>query len=425
MKKTLMRTIAGYVILCCLALTLGCGCLCGGGKGSSEPGSVGAAPSRSPGQNDGRAGELWRFVVSGDSRNCGDVVMPAIAEGARKDHADFYWHLGDLRAIYDFDEDMVQAAQLNPDPAKQHLNIISYEKNAWDDFKSHQIAPFDNVSIPFYLGIGNHETIPPKTRCEFAGTFSTWLKKPEFEDANLSLKFSRKKAPAAAPSDECEQTDPRTYYHWIVKGIDFIYLDNASNEQFDKTQLDWFDSVIKQDAGNKNITTVVVGMHKALPWSVACDHSMNESPEGTKSGEHVYASLVELQKKDTSGNPGKKVYVLASHSHYFMFDIYNTRRWRDQILPGWIVGTAGAQRYPLPDGADMSKSKTYVYGYLLARVYPGGIIDFAFTQLDESDIPSATKNAYTENWINDTCFGGNRSTEKREEPQYCKGNNAP
>jgi hypothetical protein len=51
----------------------------------------------------------WRFAVSGDSRNCGDVVMPSIARGARKDGAKFYWHLGDFRAIYDFDPDMLAA----------------------------------------------------------------------------------------------------------------------------------------------------------------------------------------------------------------------------------------------------------------------------------------------------------------------------
>ncbi len=42
----------------------------------------------------------WRFLASGDSRNCGDVVMPGIAETARKNQAAFYWHLGDLRADF-------------------------------------------------------------------------------------------------------------------------------------------------------------------------------------------------------------------------------------------------------------------------------------------------------------------------------------
>ena len=46
----------------------------------------------------------------------------------------------------------------------------------------------------------------------------------------------------------------------------------------------------------------------------------------------------------------RSVYVLASHSHYYMENIYNTEHWRlhGGVLPGWIVGTAGAVRYPLP-----------------------------------------------------------------------------
>jgi len=53
----------------------------------------------------------WKFAVSGDSRNCGDVVMPAIADSVLKGDAQFYWHLGDYRAIYTFDEDY---RRLNP-----------------------------------------------------------------------------------------------------------------------------------------------------------------------------------------------------------------------------------------------------------------------------------------------------------------------
>ena len=53
------------------------------------------------------ANGTWHFVVSGDSRNCGDVVMPGIAETAKKNQAAFYWHLGDLRAIYAIDEDIL------------------------------------------------------------------------------------------------------------------------------------------------------------------------------------------------------------------------------------------------------------------------------------------------------------------------------
>jgi hypothetical protein len=101
------------------------------------------------------------------------------------------------------------------------------------------------------------------------------------------------------------------------------------------------------------------------------------------------------------------VYALASHSHFFMLDIFttkhwNTKHWRDDggILPGWIVGTAGAERYPLPALADLAKSNTYVYGYMPGRVYPDGNIEFDFTQLKTSDIPAEIRNRYSGSWVN-------------------------
>src|SRR5579863_4787198 len=97
----------------------------------------------------------WRFLASGDSRNCGDVVMPGIAEIAKKNQAAFYWHLGDLRAIYTIDEDI----QHQPERIAKPLSIADYETIAWPDFIDSQIGPFG--SIPFFVGIGNHEIIPP------------------------------------------------------------------------------------------------------------------------------------------------------------------------------------------------------------------------------------------------------------------------
>jgi hypothetical protein len=52
------------------------------------------------------AGASWTFVASGDARNCGDIVMPAIAETARANRVAFYWHLGDLRRTSGTDEDI-------------------------------------------------------------------------------------------------------------------------------------------------------------------------------------------------------------------------------------------------------------------------------------------------------------------------------
>ena len=69
--------------------------------GAAEKGSVPPLPEGS-----------WRFIVSGDSRNCGDIVMPAIASHSAQFTPNFYWHLGDLRATYKIDEDMAFEAQI-------------------------------------------------------------------------------------------------------------------------------------------------------------------------------------------------------------------------------------------------------------------------------------------------------------------------
>src|ERR1700723_1013390 len=107
---------------------------------------VGKQPSaRAPQQSNN--GD-WYFAVSGDSRNCGDVVMPAIAAGVIQSGASFYWHLGDYRAIYNFDEDM----QHQPQYIAKPLTISQYLSVAWDDFIQNQILPF--ATTPVFLGIG-------------------------------------------------------------------------------------------------------------------------------------------------------------------------------------------------------------------------------------------------------------------------------
>jgi hypothetical protein len=70
--------------------------------------------------------QTWRFAVSGDSRNCGDVVMPAMARGVKTDGAAFYWHLGDFRALHKIDEDMEREA-------KTPYTITNYFSAAWHD----------------------------------------------------------------------------------------------------------------------------------------------------------------------------------------------------------------------------------------------------------------------------------------------------
>lgn len=102
----------------------------------------------------------WYFAVSGDSRDCGDLIMPkiaqAIADNRQNEPVDFYWHLGDLRAIYRFDCDMMKSkdssfqcppkifAANETDPKKDQ-----YLADAWPDYINSQIAPFEKPTCHF------------------------------------------------------------------------------------------------------------------------------------------------------------------------------------------------------------------------------------------------------------------------------------
>ncbi len=345
--------------------------------------AAGAAPQPQAGQ--GRAA-AWQFAVSGDSRNCGDVVMPAIAASALGHHPAFYWHVGDFRAIYNFDEDM----QHQPEHRANPMTIIDYEAQAWPDFLDNQIAPFG--SLPVFLGIGNHETIPPKTRDQFIFQFADWLDQPALKRQRL----------ADDPRDHLV----KTYFHWVEQGVDFIYLDNATPDQFDSNQVKWFQGVLARDASNPGIKTLVVGMHAALPDSISAGHSMNQSPDGIETGRRAYKDLLEARNKSR-----KRVYVLASHSHFYMDGIFNTDYWRNNggVLPGWIVGTAGAVRYPLPPNRkDAREAETNVYGYLLGSVSPDGEVRFAFQKLNEAAVPAAVVSRYGRDFVH-WCFAENKS----------------
>ena len=330
------------------------------------------------------APSTWTFAVSGDSRNCGDVVMPGIAKKVLASQAAFYWHLGDLRAMYKVDEDILQSR----DWRRSRFALGEYHKTAWQDFIDHQIKPFGN--LPFFVGIGNHEMIRPKTRPEFVATFAPWLDAPVLREQRLR--------------DDPKDTKAGTYYHWLKGGVDFINLDNATEDQFDDVQLAWFERVLARDEADPAVKTVVVGMHEALPGSLSHSHSMEQSSRGWKSGAQVYKDL--LRTRDQAK---KNVYVLASHSHFYMNGTFNTEYWRGHggVLPGWIVGTAGAVRYSLPPHSSQAvEAKTKVYGYLLAAVAPSGEIRFDFQELSESDMPAETAARFDDGLVH-WCFAKN------------------
>ena len=341
---------------------------------------------------------VWRFAVAGDSRNCGDVVMPIIAERARQQRVEFYWHLGDFRWMSKVDEDMQQQYQGD-------LPLEAYQRDAWGDFIANQVAPFG--SLPVYLGIGNHELYkgndPTKSRADYVSQFAYWMDAPPIHAQRLR--------------DEPTRDGLTTYYHWRQGGVDFIYLDNAGEEGFEPAQLGWLERVLAADASDPQVRAVVVGMHRALPNSLACGHGMNgtkgnERPASIDSGRHAYQDL--LQWSRTSGKP---VYVLASHAHYVMEGTFATPYWAKRgVLPGWIVGTAGARRYPLPENLPPgSWAKTYVYGYLLGTVADNGAVQFQFEELAERDVPPDVVARFGQSFI-ETCFRENSEPGRKDLP---------
>lgn len=323
----------------------------------------------------------WRFIVSGDSRNCGDVVMPAIAARSAQFAPSFYWHLGDLRAVYKVDEDMAFESTNHG----QVLTCDDYERRVWNDFVEHQVAPFG--SLPFYVGIGNHEIIPPKTAEAFQRQFADWLDQPALQRQRVQDK---------------EPARPETYYHWIQGGVDFIYLDNATGA-FSDDEVAWLGRRLQSAKGNPAVKSVVVGMHEALPDSIANFHSMGDSLAGRPSGESAYKALINF--RDESHKP---VYVLATHSHFYMENIYDTPKLKEngaRPLLGWIVGTGGAIRYPLPDGAPPS-AKTDIYGFLVGTVSADGTIRFSFEEVREADVPQYVRQRYPPTLV-PWCFAHN------------------
>jgi hypothetical protein len=131
---------------------------------------------------------------------------------------------------------------------------------------------------------------------------------------------------------------------------------------------------------------------------------MSDSPEGEKSGRRVYAALLDLQRKT-----GKHVYILSSHSHFYMANVFNSEYWKIHggVLPGWIVGTAGARRYALPEGAKLADAaKTDIYGFMVAKVAADGSIDFKFREVQERDVPATVSARYREGLVHE-CFTGN------------------
>lgn len=318
-----------------------------------------------------------------------------IAADVTKRKARFYWHLGDFRFMARVDEDM--------EHGPHHYGGLgfAYRRVAWQDFIDNQVTPFGVT--PVFLGIGNHEMIL-HGRDDYVRTFKPWI------DSAIIHEQRKKDYPGVLEGSP--ELAVRPYYHWVLDGVDFITLDNAS-EGFDQRQMLWIAALLKRDAALPEIKTLVVGMHEALPDSVAAFHSMNQSDQGVTTGRIVYRELWDLQQ-----NSGKKVYVLASHAHFYMANVFNTPEWKGMMLPGWIVGTAGAHRYLLPSNwHDAKDAMNNVYGYLVGNVQSDGEIKFEFKELKRDDVPPGVVKNFDDNFV-DWCFKSN--TDCKDDNKHCE-----
>jgi hypothetical protein len=364
--------------------------------------TVAAGWSRPTSQN-----QSWYFAVSGDSRDCGDLIMPKIAQHIADNRqnapVEFYWHLGDLRALYRRDCDMAMrensSFQCPPKRIEQEDPAVrkKYLAEAWPDYISQQIKPFDDREVPFYLGIGNHELFGERTRDDFRGEFKKWLTQPVLQKQRAS---DREKQ---GTSEKIESKDGDTYYHFVLKGVDIIYLDNANiykaeDPGFSEEQLKWLDRVLKRDEANPQVKTIIVGMHAALPESFSRDHAMDKTCPSFCNGKRAYERLRLTQSR------GKKVYVMASHSHYFEEYIYDTPENGGHGLPGWIIGTAGAEQYR----TDIK------YGYLLVEVTSDGTIHCSFQRVYRDSLPLGAEG------ITKYCFEKNIRTSTSDEKPKSK-----
>jgi hypothetical protein len=316
----------------------------------------------------------WLFSKLRGCRNA------CYSRGGKRDNATFFWHLGNYRNIYQVDEDFQRLPE-HPNP----VNNLEYYSEAWDDFIRNQLGPFG--ATPVFLTRGRHEAIPPMTPEKFLQQFADWLLSPAINSQRLR----------DDPSDHLL----KSYYHWVSGGVDFIALDNSTPEQFDQQQIRWFRNVLSRTG---NIKTVVVGMNVSLPNGVDENHSMGSSPAGSETGRQIYRELLKYQN-----DKNKHIYLLSSSSNFFLANNFNTEYWHFNggVIPGWVVGTAGAVRYALPaERSSASAAETDVYGYLLGKVSSDGTIEFVFNRVSPEDVPSSVVQRFSSTFVQ-WCFNEN------------------
>ena len=160
---------------------------------------------------------------------------------------------------------------------------------------------------------------------------------------------------------------------------------------------------LQRDEANPDIKTIVVGMHAPLPGNIGHFHGMGDWPQGDKTGRQLYQRLWQIQE-----SAHKRIYVVASHSHFYMEDVYHTSDWKNKVLPGWIIGTAGAVRPRIPaESGPAQKAQTDVYGYMIATVAADSSVSFEFKKLSLEEILDTSQGKYPDSLVR-WCYTENK-----------------
>lgn len=100
---------------------------------------------------------------------------------------------------------------------------------------------------------------------------------------------------------------------------------------------------------------------------------------------------------------------MASHAHLYAENIYRTEEHKNKELPGWIVGTAGAEQY----------QDKIQYGYLIVEVHSDdGTISAKFKEVGR-DSPTGNQNPDGRKLI-DYCFDSNKVPAPSANLQKCR-----
>ncbi len=124
-------------------------------------------------------------------------------------------------------------------------------------------------------------------------------------------------------------------------------------------ELDLADSPLaERQESNPEVKSVVVGMHEALPDSIANYHSMGDNLPTAGPSERRKRSIKLCWLSATKATSPS---TCSPATRIFIWRIFSTRAKLKENgakpLPGWIVGTAGAVRYPLPDGRTAARRR--------------------------------------------------------------------